>query len=191
MIIAALYIDEHGPYPKMPGVDAWGMTRDARTYDGPHPVVAHPPCGPWGAFAHMCKSPEQDPALAIRAVEQVRRWGGVLEHPRRSRLWAHVGLPAPGGPADAYGGRTIEVDQVEWGHAAHKRTWLYLVRVPDDAIEDPPFPGRQPTHDLMGGAWPKCEGRSRRQDGGQQGKAAANAATVRRLPRTTGQGDAS
>ena len=151
MMVAALYIDEHGPYPKMPGVDAWGVTRDARVYDGPHPVVAHPPCGPWGAFAHMCKSPEQDPALAIRAVEQVRRWGGVLEHPRRSRLWTHVGLPLPGEPADEHGGRTIEVDQVEWGHAAHKRTWLYLVRVPDEAIEDPPFPGRQPTHDLMGG----------------------------------------
>lgn len=126
MMVAALYIDEHGPYPKMPGVDAWGVTRDARVYEGPHPVVAHPPCGPWGAFAHMCKSPEQDPALAIRAVEQVRRWGGVLEHPRRSRLWAHVGLPLPGQPADEHGGRTIEVDQVEWGHAAHKRTWLYL-----------------------------------------------------------------
>jgi hypothetical protein len=174
-VIAALYIDEHGPYPKLAGVDAWGVSRDARLYDGAAPVVAHPPCGPWGAFAHLCKSPEQDPALAIRAVDQVRKHGGVLEHPRRSRLWRHAGLPLPGEPADAFGGITIEVDQVEWGHAAHKRTWLYLVRVPDDAIEAPPFVGRAPTHDLMGG-------RGRNANTNRGGKMEASKEKRRRTP---------
>ena len=43
-MIAALYIDPRGPYPKMAEVDCWDETRDARLYDGPHAIVAHPPC---------------------------------------------------------------------------------------------------------------------------------------------------
>lgn len=33
--IAALYVDERGPYVGLPGVDAWGISRDARLYAGP------------------------------------------------------------------------------------------------------------------------------------------------------------
>lgn len=32
-------------------------------------------------------------ALALWAVEQVRKFGGVLEHPKRSTLWPAAGLP--------------------------------------------------------------------------------------------------
>lgn len=39
--VAALYVDERGPYPKMAAVEAWGVSRDADGYEGPHPVVAH------------------------------------------------------------------------------------------------------------------------------------------------------
>lgn len=148
-MIAALYIDPRGPYPGMPGVDAWPEARDARLYDGPHPVVAHPPCGPWGRLRHLSK--HDDPALALRAVDQVRRWGGVLEHPRFSKLWEACALPKPGGPVDAFGGYTIEVSQCEWGHPARKWTWLYLVGVPREAITPPPFPEREPTHWISGG----------------------------------------
>ncbi len=123
--VAALYVDPRGPYPKMPGVDPWDEARDARTYAGPHPIIAHPPCGPWGALAAWCK--RQDPTLAPIAVEQVRQWGGVLEHPARSRLWAACGLPRPGELPDAWGGVTIAVNQCDWGHVATKPTWIYLV----------------------------------------------------------------
>jgi hypothetical protein len=69
-------------------------------------------------------------------------------------LWAAgLELPRPG-LGDRFGGYTIEVEQVEWGHIARKRTWLYCVGVPSlldghssfSALEAPPFPGRAPTH---------------------------------------------
>jgi hypothetical protein len=245
VIVAALYVDRLGVYPQMARavaatiarncppddddwnastaanfrdafhVDCWDESRDARLYDGPHPVVAHPPCRHWGQLAHMahvgcsacdwtgpaayhnghhvngegdeqCEGDQaSDRDCAIRAVEQVRRFGGVLEHPAGSRLFTPKDgdarefdeypplpdfEPAAGSPmaacgvrristvrnemgafVDSFGGYTIEVAQVEWGHVARKRTWLYLVGVPREALEAPPFPGREPTHWISGG----------------------------------------
>jgi hypothetical protein len=145
-MIAALYIDEKGPYPSMQDVDCWDEKRDARLYNGPHPVVAHPPCGPYCALKHLSRF--QDASCGPRAVEQVRAFGGVLEHPERSGLFRLCGLPLPGELPDEYGGRTIEVEQVRWGHVARKRTWLYLVGVRDVGRDPPP---REPTHWCSGG----------------------------------------
>lgn len=125
--VAVLFIDPLGLYPKLTGVDCWGPDRDARTYAGQHPVVSHPPCGPWGKLSHMYRRNEHD--CGPIAVQQVRRFGGVLEHPANSKLWDHCGLPKPGDATDAYGGRTYEVCQCDWGHVARKRTWLYVVGV--------------------------------------------------------------
>lgn len=139
--VVALYVDPRGPYPKL--VREWyDETRDARTYAGPLPVVAHPPCGPWGRLRHLSR--HDDPALAPRAVEQVRTWGGVLEHPAWSKLWEHCGLPLPGELPDAFGGVCVAVDQVDFGHVARKRTWLYVVGVRGARI-DWPGPG-EPSH---------------------------------------------
>lgn len=145
--VAALYIDPRGPYPSMPGVECWDEQRDARTYAGPHPVVAHPPCGPWGALRALCKN--QDATLAPIAVEQVRFHGGVLEHPRGSRLWSACGLPFPGELPDHAGGVTLDVNQVDWGHACTKPTWLYLVGVRPERY--PRMPKGTPTHGIWYG----------------------------------------
>lgn len=92
--VAALYVMADGPYPKL--VANWyDEKRDAKLYDGPFPVVAHPPCGPWSKMRHLCT--KQDKTCAPRAVEQVRKFGGVLEHPAHSRLWNHCDLPLPWG----------------------------------------------------------------------------------------------
>lgn len=129
MSVAALYIDQNGPYPELIGqLNCWDKERDATLYNGPGPVVAHPPCGPWGALAQFCTL--QDPALAIHAVRQVREFGGVLEHPAGSKLWQFCRMAYPGLFADKWGGRTMEIDQVRWGHPARKRTWIYVVGVP-------------------------------------------------------------
>jgi hypothetical protein len=122
-LVACLYIDPRGPYPALVGPEmCWDETRDARTYAGPWPVVAHPPCGPWGCFKHMCT--KQDKTLALLAIEQVRRWGGILEHPRSSTLFrAH--LPRPGEFPDSAGGRSYELRQVDWGHGCVKPNRVY------------------------------------------------------------------
>lgn len=141
--VAALYIDPLGPYPTLAGVDCWDETRDARNYPGPLPVVAHPPCGPWGRLRHLCQN-QSEADLAPLALAQVRQWGGVLEHPSHSKLWTHAGLPLPGEPPDKHGGWTLAVNQVDWGHAARKPTWLYLVGVPRSMVIRPAR--REPTH---------------------------------------------
>lgn len=146
--VAALYVEPKTIYRSFPGVECWDEARDATTYAGPRPIVAHPACGPWGRLASVYGGHEGGPELAIKAVEQVRAYGGVLEHPIASALWAHMGLPRPGEKADKYGGYSITCRQVDWGHPCAKPTILYCVRVPRTAIETPP--PRKPTHWIAG-----------------------------------------
>ena len=136
-MIAALYVEPGGVYAGLPGVaDPWDIARDARSYAGPHPVVAHPPCQRWGRFWHgSTRKPHQfqlgdDGGCFAAALAAVRRWGGVLEHPADSLAWQAFGLTPPprsGGwhAADFQGGWTCYVEQGHYGHIARKATWLY------------------------------------------------------------------
>jgi len=73
------------------------------------------------------------------ALNAVRTYGGVLEHPAGSLAWRHFGLPRPGrdGWTSAIGdpGLTTEVSQVTYGHRARKRTWLYCVNIDPAALD--------------------------------------------------------
>lgn len=138
-MIAALYVAKKGAYQGLADVDPWDEERDARKYDGPFAVVAHPPCTTWGApcrqgWTH--RGLGDDDGCFAAALASVRKWGGVLEHPAESSAWAAFGLPAPrrqgGWCADTLGGWTCHVEQGHYGHAAPKPTWLYACRV------DPP-----------------------------------------------------
>ena len=144
MDVAALYVDARGVYPQL--TDHWyDEKRDARTYAGPWPVVAHPPCGPWSVMRHLHSRPA-DAELGPLAVEQVRKWGGILEQPAGSRLWKACGLP----PVDWFpftdGTFSVEVEQCAWGHVARKRTWLYCVGVDFLALATSLRFGGTPTH---------------------------------------------
>jgi hypothetical protein len=147
-MVAALYVERGGPYFGMPDVDPWDRERDARLYAGPHPVVAHPPCGPWGELRHLYKGDEHD--CAPIAVAAVQRFGGVLEHPARSKLWSHARLPGPGELLDEHGGFVVEVDQCAWGHVARKRTRLYFVGVDRALVLSTIRTGGTPTHWVAG-----------------------------------------
>ena len=89
-MIAALYVLKDGPYFGLKDVDPWDEERDARTYPGPHPVVAHPPCKRWGRY--WGGAPTTWPRLTLgddggcfkAALGCVKRFGGVLEHPEGS-----------------------------------------------------------------------------------------------------------
>lgn len=124
---AALYVRADTVYKQIAGVDCWDIDRDARGFDGPLPVVAHPPCRAWGRLRGMAKPRHDEKALGFHAVDCVRRFGGVLEHPAYSLLWDESGMPKPGYGVDAFGGWTFPVMQQWFGHRAPKSTWLYVV----------------------------------------------------------------
>ena len=166
MKVAALFVANPGCYIGLPDVDPWDVTRDARLYAGPHPVVAHPPCQLWVNFAALNfkryggehNRPGNDGGCFASALASVRRWGGVLEHPAGSNAWDRFGLSRPsraagwqaseerGGPDRAGlwdGGYVCEVWQSAYGHAARKRTWLYYVgSAPPPELDWTRTPGR-------------------------------------------------
>ena len=124
--VAVLFARRDSIYKTIPGCEVYDQDRDALTYAGGMPVVAHPPCRAWGNLSHFAKPRDGEKQLAEWAVEQVRRWGGVLEHPKNSRLWAAMKLPKAGSGRDGEGAFSISVDQHWWGHRANKETWLYI-----------------------------------------------------------------
>lgn len=144
--VAALYVQSDGAYFNMPDVDPWDEARDARLYAGPHPVVAHPPCQRWGAMAAVNfarwggdhNRPGNDGGCFLSALNAIRAWGGVIEHPAKSRAWAEYGLDKPCGIGWKKCKQTewvCEVWQSAYGHRANKATWLY-------------YSGSNPPHDL-------------------------------------------
>lgn len=121
------------------GVECFDESRDARTFQGQAPVIAHPPCRAWARLSHFAKPAPGEQELALFAVDTVRRNGGVLEHPAFSRLWGLKGLPLPGQGIDTWGGYTLPVDQSWFGHRAPKPTWLYIVGCPSRYLPELPF----------------------------------------------------
>jgi hypothetical protein len=124
--VAVLFARADSVYKTMEGVDVWDIERDALKWPGLAPVVVHPPCRSWGRLRWAAKPRDGERELAIRAVEMVRVWGGVLEHPKASGLWRALNLPRPGSMADRWGGFSMEVKQFWWGHSCEKATWLYI-----------------------------------------------------------------
>ena len=141
-MVAALFVETGGVYSGLEDVDPWNQKRDARLYAGPYPVVAHPPCARWCRLAGLVearwghKRGEDDGCFAA-ALEAVRTYGGVLEHPAYSGAWGAFGLPVPfrygGWTTNLEGGWSCYVEQTRYGHLAKKATWLYAygVDLPD------------------------------------------------------------
>lgn len=132
--VAALFVERGGVYWGLPGVDAWDEERDARTYPGPYPAVAHPPCARWSKLAAVVEARwghkrGDDGGAFSAALLAVRRWGGVLEHPAASGAWSAFDLPRPhprgGWQRGLCGGWSCQVEQGHYGHRARKSTWLY------------------------------------------------------------------
>ncbi len=134
--VAALYVAENGPYASDPRFDAWGVSRDARKYQGDQPVVSHFECKRWGRMArgspgHQRFEVGDDGGCADHTRETLRRVGGVAEQPEGSHAFAHNDWPRPPrrgwSPPDEWGGRSCRIDQGAYGHPAKKATWLYAI----------------------------------------------------------------
>jgi hypothetical protein len=112
--ISALFLQKGSIYHTLERCDCWTREMNALTYSGPHPVICHPPCGPWGKYVHNCC---WGTVGGIIAMEMVHCFGGVVEQPLGSRLF------------DLYGefGVVEKVNQGDYGHLAKKPTELYWV----------------------------------------------------------------
>ena len=160
--VAALFVDPNGVYAGLADVDVWDEARDARLYAGPWPVVAHPPCPAWSVFAPVREAkwglPQgEDGGCFEAAVLAVRCFGGVLEHPARSRAFAAHGIPAPTGRGvwtQTLDGEWVgHVDQAAYGHRLNKPTWLYYVGDVPPALLDPSEPKTGRSFHNVTSAW--------------------------------------
>lgn len=145
MTVAVLFARTDSVYKTLPECDVWDIDRDARKWPGGSPVVAHPPCRAWGRLRHFANPRKGERLLATWAVRQVRKWGGVLEHPASSTLWPKAGLPAPG-QRDKYGGWTLPIVQQWWGHRAEKKTLLYVFGCDPSDLPRMPYVMGEATH---------------------------------------------
>ena len=119
-MIAALYVETNGVYYGLPDVDPWDEARDARLYNGPHPVVAHPPCQRWGRYWGGGRK-RQSQARARR-----RRWVFRRRHRRRAQVWGR--LRAPRGFPCVVRTRTIGSTQNGWVVRSRRLAGLDVLR---------------------------------------------------------------
>jgi hypothetical protein len=139
-VVAVLCAQKHSVYKTHPECDVFDVDRNAFTFAGRMPVIAHPPCRSWGVLSHFVKgNVEAEKALAGWCLAQVQRNGGVLEHPAHSRLFTACNLPRPGHDVDVHGGFTLGVEQWWWGHLGQKATWLYIVGIRPANVSEIPF----------------------------------------------------
>lgn len=134
-MITALFVETNGIYFNRPDIDPWDIKRNAMFFKGPGPIIAHPPCARWCRLAGLVEARwghkrGDDGGTFKFALEQVRKYGGVLEHPAYSDAWKAFGLPRPnrkgGWTPSVCGGYTCHVEQGRYGHVAKKATWLYV-----------------------------------------------------------------
>lgn len=132
--VAVLCAATDTAYKSIPECDVFDKSRDARSFTGGMPVIAHPPCRSWSAFLrHQSKPEAGERELAFWCIEQVKLNSGVLEQPAHSHLFAAAGLPLPGDRAGP--GVTICIDQNWFGYVQRKRTWLWF-----SGVRPPPLP---------------------------------------------------
>lgn len=149
--VAILCAARNSVYKTLEGCDVFDIDRDARTFAGGMPVVAHPPCRCYSAFCrHQAKPTDRDAemALGVWCADQVRTYGGILEQPRFSHLWETCSIPRPG-KSDAFG-FCISLCQFWFGTPTYKFTWLYVVGVNKSEIPEMPLKLKRDNEDRYG-----------------------------------------
>jgi hypothetical protein len=136
-LVAVLCVSRSSVYKQIELADCYDIIRDANTFGGGMPVVAHPPCRAWSAFcSHQAKPKVGEKDLAPMCVEWLKQCGGVLEHPAYSKLWDYCGLPKPGERMRC-GMWSARVSQAWWGDTRMKQTWLLFAGISPSQIDIP------------------------------------------------------
>lgn len=127
-MITVLCCNKKSAYKDL-GLDCYDISRDAMSYKGKNPVIAHPPCRLWSKnMRHFSNAPEAEKQLAWYCFNLVRENGGILEHPSGSlflnRFW----------PPDV---KIVPLNQSTFGYPTRKATWLlmpahYKIEIPFD-----------------------------------------------------------
>lgn len=106
--------------------DCYDIKRNALTTVSTGPAIYHPPCRMWGKLKTLAKGNIQEKELALWALNRVRLYGGILEHPAGSELFLkHIVMPGKG--YDEFGGFSVATDLHQFGYPALKKTYLYVV----------------------------------------------------------------
>ncbi len=142
--VAVLFARSDSIYKSMSVCDVFDMERDALTFYGGKPVVAHPPCRAWGRLRKFARPRFGEKDLALFAVDSVINNGGVLEHPAASSLFRYAGLPGPGQRNKK--GFTIQVSQHWFGHKAEKSTWLFISGIEPREVRPAPLVFAEPEY---------------------------------------------
>lgn len=66
VMVAVLFARSNSVYKSMPGCDVFDLERDARTYSGNSPVIAHPPSPTLPALAVLTASGSEVLGAAFR-----------------------------------------------------------------------------------------------------------------------------
>ena len=119
--VAILCARSDSVYRRLPGCDVFDLVRDAWSFRGGKPVVAHPPCRLWGELRHGVRLPWPSVLAEVMlggwCVMQAAACGGVVEQPLRSQLFERF---RPGC------GFFMNVPQMWFGHRAEKQTRLLI-----------------------------------------------------------------
>lgn len=120
MKIAVLCAHKHSNYFKIPGLEVYDQLRDARTFPGHMPVICHPPCAQWSRMKAFSNDDPEQKALANFCLDELKKYGGIFEHPAGSDVFRELDWPE--------GGKIYSVDQSWWGFPARKRTYLFFYK---------------------------------------------------------------
>lgn len=134
--IAALYVAPGSHYHLAPGVVSFDRFRDATTFAGNLPFIAHPTCRTWATCSRFSSADRHEQGHAILALAHALRMPAIIEHPLRSRLWRWTKRFPRFTHLDLLGS--------EWGGPTPKPTRLALAGVRPYALLCPPFPGHRP-----------------------------------------------
>lgn len=143
--IPVMFCERNSVY-KLLSTNVYDIYRSAIFCKSFKPAIYHPPCQSWSRLRKFSKFVPGNHWLGVWAFIRVRRFGGVLEQPAESYLFKFMKAPLPGGSYDKYGGHTIVIDQVNFGHKCRKRTWLYIVDFWANLEINIPAPDKKPVY---------------------------------------------